>query len=180
MQTRMRKGTISRRRTCRSRSKRPAKARVYCTRDGRGARYWRLARDGSVDFDLGFQLAERLLAQVAACEPDEDGFQAGFGHGEVAQAVGVAGADDLGEQAVGVVGEDADAVRRGLRRRGRLATACRSVPSGGARVRVAAGRGRRSFCAPTEPLSAAGVSSTRILPWSMMATRSQSSSASSM
>ena len=49
-----------------------------------------------------------------AGEPDEDGLQAGFSHGEVAQAVGIAGADDFGQQAVGVVGEDADSGGRGF------------------------------------------------------------------
>jgi hypothetical protein len=51
----------------------------------------------------------QLLAEVAAGELDEDGFERGFVDGEVAQAVGVGGGDDLGQHAV-ALGEDADAV----------------------------------------------------------------------
>ena len=54
------------------------------------------------------------FAQISPGEPDEDRLQAGFGDGEVAQAVRVAGANDLRQQAVGVVGEDEDSAGRGL------------------------------------------------------------------
>src|ERR1039458_6464979 len=113
MMTRMRKANFSRRRTCRSRRKRPAKARAYCIHlDGAaGCTAWgavATSTSGSI-VSMGI-----LLPQVATCEPDKDGLQAGFGHGEVAQAVGVAGADDFGQQAIGVVGQDADSAGRWL------------------------------------------------------------------
>ena len=41
-----------------------------------------------------------LFAEVAAGEADEDGFEAGLGGGDVAEAVGVGGGDDVGEEAV--------------------------------------------------------------------------------
>jgi len=50
-----------------------------------------------------------LFTEVSAGEADEDGFEAGLGGGDVAEAVGVGGGDYFGEEAVDYAGEDAKA-----------------------------------------------------------------------
>jgi hypothetical protein len=50
-----------------------------------------------------------LLTEVSAGKADEDGFEAGLGGGDVAEAVLVGGGDDFGEEAVDDAGEDAEA-----------------------------------------------------------------------
>jgi hypothetical protein len=49
-----------------------------------------------------------LFTEVSAGEADEDGFEAGLGGGDVAEAVLVGGGDDFGEEAVDDAGEDAE------------------------------------------------------------------------
>ncbi len=50
-----------------------------------------------------------LFAKISAGKTDEDGFKAGLGGGDVAQAVPICGGDDFGEEAVLHAGEDTEA-----------------------------------------------------------------------
>ena len=55
-----------------------------------------------------------LLAKIATGELDEDGLKAGFGDGEIAEAVRICLADNVGEKAVCAFSENTDAFGSGL------------------------------------------------------------------
>src|SRR5271168_701323 len=86
MQTRITKGKNSRRRTCRSRRKSPAKACTYCMvfevsapRLTCGRVVW-----SSASSVIRFSLRQ-LLAKVSPGQADKNRLKAGFGDGQVAQ-----------------------------------------------------------------------------------------------
>ena len=119
------------------------------------------------------------VAEVLSGKADEDSLQRRLGHGQVGEreSPGLSRFDHAGYQSFRAAHLELDAAgdRTGLRQAfetAREGSARRSESPAAFTVTMVS--------APTLRLSSAGVSRARILPWSMMATRSQSLSASSM
>src|SRR5882757_390752 len=116
MQTRITKGRSSRRKTCRSRKKSPAKARPYCINFEvsvlRLICGWKVS--SSASWVIGSRLCKSLLAKVSASKPDKDCLEAGFGDRQVAKAVRVCLTNNIGQQALGAVSEESNPVGRRL------------------------------------------------------------------
>ena len=119
------------------------------------------------------------VAQLLSGQPDEDGLERGLGHGQVGQRepAGFGRLDHPRDQAIRAAHLEFDAVGEGARPRDALEPA---LEDRGQLIGSPAALTVTMVSAPTLRLSSLGVSRARILPWSMMATRLQSLSASSM